>query len=55
MLDSRLIRENFKTLQEFEHFNLAWTRACAKLNPTKKNMQRLEDVEYRAELLRLEA
>lgn len=54
-MDSQLIRENFKTLHEFEHFNLAWTRACAKLNPTKKNMQRLEDVEYRAELLRLEA
>lgn len=53
-MDSCLIRENFDTLKEFEVFHLAWTRACAKLNPTQKNMERLEVSEYRAKALKLE-
>lgn len=54
-MDSLLIRENFDTLKEFELFHLAWTRVCAKLNPTEINVERLEISEHRAKVLKLEA
>ena len=53
-MDSCLIRENFDTLKEFEMFHLAWTRVCAKLNPTERNVERLEISEHRAKLLGVE-
>ena len=55
MLETTDMRDKFSSLKEFEQFNLGWTRACAKLNPTEKNLERLDGVEHRAELLRLEA
>ena len=45
----------FGSLSDYESFQLAWTRECARLNPTEKNKQRLVESEKRAELLGVEA
>ena len=55
MLETADILGKFHSLKEYEKFNLEWTRECAKLNPTERNKRRLEDMEYRAKLMKLEA
>lgn len=54
MLFTEDLTNKFVTLKEYEKYALAWTRECARLNPTEKNVERLKTFEHRAKLLRLE-
>ena len=55
MLDPTAIREKFGSLVAYNDFQLAWSRECARLNPTKKNKDRLLESEQKAEMFGLEA
>ena len=54
MLSTEDLRGKFESLKEYEGFNLAWTRECARLNPTDMNTERLKKQKHKAELLGLE-
>lgn len=54
MLTTTDIRWKFTSLEDYEKFNLKWTRECARLNPTEKNVDRLNTMEHRAELMGVE-
>lgn len=51
MLETKQISTFFESLSEYEHFSLEWTSACAKLNPTERNVERLGVLKRRAERL----
>lgn len=51
MLETKQISVFFGSLNEYEQFNLEWTSACAKLNPTERNVERLGVLKKRAERL----
>lgn len=54
MLCTEDLTNKFISLKEYEKYALAWTRECARLNPTEKNLERLMTMEHRAELMGLE-
>ena len=54
MLCTEDLTNKFVSLKEYEKYALAWTRECARLNPTEKNLERLEVSENRAICLGLE-
>ena len=55
MLYTEDLTNKFGTLMEYEKYALAWSRECARLNPTDRNKERLKVSEHRAELLGVEA